>query len=409
MIVMGVALVWIVGTSALLAFIYRKALAHAWAEPVLRAPVLILESDDWGYGPVVQEQRLDQIVELLARFRDSRGSHPVMTLGVILAGPDTERIRADGCRTYHRVTLADPRLTPVRDAMVRGVARGVFALQLHGLEHYWPACLMHAASADEKLRDWLTRGAFPCTEALPSPLQSRWIDASTLPSRPLPIDEVRAAATEEIAAFTEAFDADPEVVVPSTFVWIDAVESAWAKAGARVVVTPGLRNEGRDADGRVVAGEHTYFNAATGPDGVLYVVRDCYFEPSFGHTHQSAIQALQRNTGVGRPTLLEIHRVNFIGEERPTQHTFEEVTRLLDAACTQFPDIRFMSTGQLAQHYRDRSDLIETRIGTRVHFLLRRLANISRLRKLAWATCIILPAWLAYRVTRPAGFHGSHS
>jgi len=32
---------------------------------VLRAPVLILESDDWGYGPVEQAQRLEQIAELL--------------------------------------------------------------------------------------------------------------------------------------------------------------------------------------------------------------------------------------------------------------------------------------------------------------------------------------------------------
>jgi hypothetical protein len=330
-----------------------------------------------------------------------------MTLGVVLAGPDTDRIRADGCRNYHRVTLADPRLMPIRDAMLRGVARRVFALQLHGMEHYWPACLMRAAATDEKLRGWLTRSGFPCTEALPSPLQSRWIDVSSLPSKALPIDEVAGAAAEEIGAFAEMFGAKPEVVVPSTFVWTDAVESAWTNAGARVVVTPGVRNESRDAEGRVVAGERTYFNAATGPHGVLYIVRDCYFEPSFGHTHRSAIQALQRNTRIGRPTLLEIHRANFIEEEQPTQCALEEVARLLDAACVQFSDIQFMDTAELAQHYRDRSDLVETRIGARIHFLLRRLANISRLRKLAWATFIILPAWLAYLITRPVALRGS--
>jgi hypothetical protein len=136
-------------------------------------------------------------------------------------------------------------------------------------------------------------------------------------------------------------------------------------------------------------------------------VRDHYFEPSLGHTHRNAVQALQCNTHVGRPTLLETHRVNFIEEERPTQRAFEEVTLLLDAARAQFPDIQFMDTAELARHYRDRSDLMETRIGTRIHFLLRRLAKISRLRKLAWATFIILPAWLAYLVTRPGALRGS--
>jgi hypothetical protein len=316
-------------------------------------------------------------------------------------------MRAEQCRTYHRVTLADPRLAPVREAMLRGAARRVFALQLHGMEHFWPPCLMRSASTGGRIRQWLTGDAFPSTEELPAPLQSRWIDASDLPSTPLPSREAAAAATEEMRTFASVFGVAPEVVVPATFVWTAAVESAWADAGARVVVTPGRRNESRDAEGRVVAGEHGYFNAAKGPHDVLYIVRDCYFEPSFGHTHRSAIQALQCNTRVGRPTLLEIHRVNFIEEERLTQRAFEEVARLLDAACARFSDIQFMGTAELARHYRDRSELVETRVSARIHFLLRRLANISRLRKLAWATLIILPAWLAYLVTRPVALRGS--
>ena len=402
MMVMGVVLLWLAGACALLAFVYRKAFADAWTEPVMRAPVLILESDDWGYGPLEQARRLDRIAQLLERFRDSRGTLPSMTLGVVLAGPDTDRIHADGCNTYHRVTLADPRLAPVRDAMLRGAARGVFALQLHGMEHYWPACLMQAALVDEKLRDWLTRSGFPCTEALPSPLQSRWIDASTLPSKPLPIDQVAAAAAEEIAAFAEMFGANPEVVVPSTFVWTDAVESAWARAGVRVVVTPGRRNEGRDAEGRIVPGKRTYFNAATGPNGVTYVVRDCYLEPSLGKMHPQTIDALRANTHAGRPTLVEIHRLNFIGDESAMQRALGEVKQLLEGARAAFPALRFMSTAELARHCRDQSVLIERETSTRLHFLIRRLAGVSRLRKLAWATGAAFPAWLAYLATRPS-------
>jgi hypothetical protein len=99
--------------------------------------------------------------------------------------------------------------------------------------------------------------------------------------------------------------------------------------------------------------------------------------------------------------------MNFIGEERSTQLALNEVTRLLAAACTDFPDIRFMDTAKLARHYRDRSDLVVSDIGARVHFLLRRLREISRLRKLAWATGAVVPAWLAYLVTRPWAFRGS--
>ena len=398
------AILWLAVGSALLALTYRRTLSAAWREPVLRAPVLILESDDWGYGPLLQAERLDRMANLLAGFADALGRHPVATLGVVLAGPDTDRIRADGCRAYHRATLAEARLAPVRDAMLRGATQGVFALQLHGMEHYWPACLMHAAAADEAIRDWLTRDGFPCTEALPPPLQSRWIDVTTLPSRALPTDQVTAAACEEVEAFTTTFGVKPEVVVPSTFVWTDTVESAWAGKGIRVVVTSGTHSESRDAQGRIVSSERTYFNAATGPHGVSYVVRDCYLEPSMGHTHQRAMHALRSKSRAGRPTLVEIHRLNFIGEERDLQHAIAEVKRLLEAALTAYPTLRFMSTAELVRHCRDRSALVERRTSTRVHFLIRRLSCVSRLRKLAWVTGAVLPVWLTYILTRPRAF-----
>jgi hypothetical protein len=397
----GVALLWLAGCCALLAFAYRRAMAARWREPVLGAPVLILESDDWGYGPDGQAGALDRIAETLAAFRDRRGRHPVMTLGVVLAGPDTDRMRAEGCRKYHRVTLADPRLAPVREAMTHGVARGVFSLQLHGMEHFWPDCLMRGAATDGPVRAWLSNPGFSSTEELPSELQSRWIDATGLPSKPLPVAEVVAAAGEESRVFATTFGQPPEVVVPPTFIWTEDVESAWAKAGIRVVVTPGKRCESRDREGRPVPVEPEHCNGATGRHGVLYVVRDNYFEPSLGQTHQGALRALTRNTYLGRPTMLEIHRMNFMGEERPVQHALDEVSSLLAAACAQFPDIRFMNTAELARHYRERSDLFASRVGARVHVLLRRLREVSRLRKLAWATGVVLPAWLAYLATAP--------
>jgi hypothetical protein len=275
------------------------------------------------------------------------------------------------------------------------------------MEHFWPDCLMRAAAANRQIRDWLTAPGFPSTEGLPPALQSRWIDATGLPSRPLPVADVIAAAGEECRVFAATFGAPPEVAVPPTFVWTEDVESAWVGAGVRVVVTPGRRCESRDRDGRPVPAGQDHHNGATGRDGVLYMVRDSYFEPALGHTHQGALRALARNTHLGRPTLLEIHRMNFVGDERSAQRALDEVTGLLEAACAEFPDLRFMDTAELARHCRERSDLVASRLGARTHFLLRRLQEISRLRKLAWATGVVLPAWLAYLATAPRTFRRS--
>ena len=160
---------------------------------------MIIESDDWGAGPVeAQAAALNRLVDVLSRHRDQNGRHPVMTLALVLAVPDGRAIRQDG--QYHRRLLDDPLFEPVRQAIERGRAAGVFALQLHGLEHYWPAGLM--ASTDPAVRAWLTAETPGTTEKLPSHLQSRWVDASVLPSRPLDQSTVEAAVRRRCVSFS---------------------------------------------------------------------------------------------------------------------------------------------------------------------------------------------------------------
>ena len=75
---------------------YARDLRRSWREPVLRYPVVIFESDDWGAGPLDQAKALADLREILARFKDRMGRTPVATLGIILATADTQRIRNAG-------------------------------------------------------------------------------------------------------------------------------------------------------------------------------------------------------------------------------------------------------------------------------------------------------------------------
>jgi len=388
-------LLWIVAIGTALAFAFRRQFISAWREPVLAAPVLIVESDDWGYGPPEQATTLRQIANALARHHDHNGHPPVMTLGVVLAGPDTDRIAADECRQYHRLSLAEP----VRTAMIEGARQGVFALQLHGLEHFWPPVLLGAVR-DPVVREWLSSHPFPATEALPAHLQSRWIDASTLPSRALPAQAIDSAVGQEVTAFEEAFGGGPEVVVPPTFVWTPPVERAWSRDGLRVLVTPGRRYGSRDASGKPVQADRGLHNAQLSPSGLTYLVRDDYFEPALGHTAERALAALETKNRVGRPTLLETHRTNFLGEPAKVARSLAELERVLASALARWPRLRFMSSAELARHYLERTALIEQGLLPRVHCFLLRLAQVSRLRKLALASGIALPAALLWAATR---------
>ena len=151
-----VSIVWLLAQVGLL-FVYRHTLAAYWREPVLRYPVLVFESDDWGAGPLEQAQALDALRQILKSHRDQSGHYPVMTLGLILSIADTQAMSTAKNPDYIRITLDHARFGPVLVALHAGIDEGVFAPQLHGLEHYWPPSVIAAARTDRHSRQVNTR------------------------------------------------------------------------------------------------------------------------------------------------------------------------------------------------------------------------------------------------------------
>ncbi len=381
----------------LLVWSFRAEFKAAWREPVLKFPVLVIESDDWGPGTAQHAEALQRLRQVLLRYRDSRGRPALMALGVILALPDTAAIRAARMERYQRLPLTDVRFEPIRRALAQGIADGVFAVQLHGLEHYWPAALMNAAHTDPAVAQWLSADILPETEALPSHLQSRWTDASQLPSVALRDVDISQAVAEETALFKAVFDSPPLVVVPPTFVWSAAVEQAWAARGVRVVVTPGRRYEGRGTDGRPDRAGRDLRNGERSPAGVLYLTRDAYFEPALGHKAERLTAALARNTALGRPTLVESHRFNFV--RAGATEALAELGRALDLALAAYPATRFLAPAELAEAMTQRAaDLIEAGFRTRLRIWLVRLSILPRFWKLARISGLALPLRLVGRL-----------
>ena len=400
MILSNILLVWFIVSGGLLFFYAWRGIFAAWREPVLRRPVLIIESDDWGAGPADQFTAIKQISRVLEKFADNDGRFPVMTLGMILATVDGEKTLSSG--DYYRQQISSSTHEPLLEAIKRGVEAGVFSIQLHGMEHYWPSALLLASKTDKAVMDWLSHAPQIPTEELPSALQSRWVDASILPSRRLDASAVAQAAEEEVNTFQQIFGTVPRVVVPPTFIWTEEVENAWAGAGVAAVITPGNRFESRDESGKPAGKGRAIHNGQSSEiNNIVYLVRDDYFEPSLGHTAVKALDQLSAKTRLGRPTLYETHRFNFLGGEEKKNKSLKELERLLSMALKQFPDLAFLSSTKLATILKTRDpEWLELWSRRRIHIWISRLAEIPRLRKLSWLTGWILPAGLIWALTR---------
>ena len=384
--VAGPLLVLLLWAFVLLAF--AGPLRARWREPVFRHPLLVFESDDWGAGPLAQAEILDAIASALRSFRDRAGRHPVMTLGIVLETPDTERMKRDSLAGYYGRGLEHAQYAPLRNAIKSGAAAGVFASQLHGQAHYWPPTLMAAARTDAKVRTWLETSP-ALTEDLPAPLQSRWIDASRLPSQPLDVHKIAAAIADEAKGHRRLFGTCPEVAVPNTFIWSADVERAWKTAGVDVVITPGRRATGRDAAGGLAEIDRLILTGDVSDAGQCYLVRDVFFEPALGHPVQRLVDGLAERTRQGRACLVETHRFNFLQQfERSLEALRAAIASSLDA----YPDLRFAASIDIARAIR-RGDaaLVEDRLLPRLRAWLTRLHEIPRFRRAALFTGLLIP------------------
>lgn len=391
MLVSLLLMLWLVVSVALLVAMHGRLLHELWCEPMIERPVLIIESDDWGPGPTDDARVLREIARILTGIRDRDGHPAVMTLGVVLGIPDAATILASGGTEYGRRTLAESEFAPVVDAIRDGCAARVFALQRHGLEHFWPRTLLARLREDEGVRAWLGEPLVR-SEALPAAIQSRWVDAARTPSRALPPAEVEHAVREEAELFQRIFGEAPEVAVPNTFVWDEAVERAWAASGVRCVVTPGCRYEQRGEGGGLAPATRRIRNGQRGADGVIYVVRNDYFEPIRGHRAGRVWQAVAMRSAQARPTLLETHRESFIDGPDRVRMALDELESALSGAKARNAELCFMSTADLARHLADpASKLLVRRLPVRIRVWLCRLRAEFGSARLLKVTGLMLP------------------
>jgi len=368
---------------------FARPLVARWREPVFRCPLLVLESDDWGAGPLAQADALRRILELLVTFHDARGRKPAMTLGVILEVPDTDRIARENAVGYHGIGLDDHRFSELRDVVAAGIRAAIFEPQLHGQCHFWPDALMSAAKADRTVREWLTTSGLPRTEQLSPSLQSRWVDAAVLPSQALPTDVIDGAVAAEATAFCVHFGSTPRVAVATTFIWTAAVEAAWRRAGVEVIITPGRRATSRDAAGQPAGFDRSMLTGQISDAEQCYLVRDVYFEPALGHTPERLIAGLATRTDQGRACLVEMHRFNFL--DQPDK-SLEALREAITQALAHFPELRFITPQEVARAIRERdAELVESGTRRRLSVWLRRLAEIPRFARLSRVTGFAFP------------------
>lgn len=130
--------------------------------------------------------------------------------------------------------------------------------------------------------------------------------------------------------------------------WTDDAENIWLSCGIRYV-QGGLIQY---LDGKIKRRQRIHYLGEKSRHNVLYLTRNCNFEPSrFPHhdAWKACLRDIARAFVFRKPAIISSHRVNYIGaidQDNRTKGLFQ-LRKLLFAVRQRWPDIYFLSSPEL--------------------------------------------------------------
>ncbi len=340
--------------------------------------IVVIESDDWGslrmpsravYDYLVRQgfdftnmpyERVDSIAteddltalfQVLNKYKDSYGNHPVFTALSVSANPDFNKIRESGFDRYFYVTLdetlADFSTTSgLKNMWEEGIRHKVFYPQFHGREHLnvplWMRDLKKGNSDNYLAFENGIPGIFErnaMNQGNPYAKAFRYYNKNDL-------DFIVESVKDGLSIFERLWGFKSLSFMAPSYTWNDDVETAAAECGVRYIQTAFYQNKTINGENKVV---YHYFGQKN-IFGQRYLLRNCSFEPTQNNHSDSVIDKCLKEISIAftyhKPATISSHRLNYIG--RIDINNRDKSLRLLDRLLSEilriWPDVVFMNS-----------------------------------------------------------------
>jgi len=344
--------------------------------------IVVIESDDWGnirtpsreiynkflkmgfpvdkdcfckYDSLESENDLINLFEVLSSFKDLKGNSPVITANTIVANPDFDKIKESDFQVYYYELFTEslkryPNHAGVFNLYKEGISNKLFYPQFHGREHVNVNLWMDALRKNDKV----TRLAFdfkslsmPYTPGSGDIQYMKALDFTNLNEK----EDKRIILSDGIYNFEQLFNYVSKSFTATNSTWHSDLNSFLVTKGVLYIqgipfqFEPNLMSKHRYSTIFHYCGQRNQFSQ-------IYLVRNCYFEPSYSSKNDWVDDCLRRiNTAFRwhKPAIISAHRLNFIGSIDPSNS--ERNLRLLKILFAEilhrWPEVEFMTSEQL--------------------------------------------------------------
>lgn len=354
--------------------------ARGWST---KEKYFVIESDDWGAirmpskevydfflsknievhnnnfdrcDALESTEDLECLFEVLKKFKDTTGNHPVFTAYSVVGNPDFKSIEENGRKKYVFESVLEtykqyPQNGDVMTAIRKGIKEGIYVPQYHGREHIHVKRWMEAInSTSEKEQIAFAQKAIISSEIRGSSDiyphdYFKGFDFYSDDEK----QEIENIHLEGLKIFQELYQMESLSFVAQGSVFHDHILEGLSKMGVKLIsgqqlVPNGLKNN------KVVNKQWGQQNQY---DQLIWR-RNCLFEPGRSIEFDWVSKCLEdMNIAFrwGKPAVISAHRQNFTGSVFKENRTksLEKLSLLIQSALKIWPDIKFISTHDLAK------------------------------------------------------------
>lgn len=357
------------------------SLRHVFTHNLLNIPgwrtnrhIVVIESDDWGAirmpskevfnkllsegyrvdknvyesnDSLAREDDLSALFEVLYKYKDKNGNHPIITANCAVANPDFEKIKSDDYQHYYYEPFTET-LKSYKgcehsfELWKQGMTAKVFMPQFHAREHLNVAKWIHdlqTGNADTRnVFEYGVMGLFPQSDY-------RNFYQVALDDSEYQLQPINEIVSEGLDLFEQIFGYKSKTFIAPCYTWKpDLEETLFDKSVVGIQGSLYQRIPGR---------KHIrHFMGSQNNLGQIYTIRNCSFEPTQGLNMYYCLDKMKYAFRWDKPVVISSHRINYIGaiKEENSTANLKQLDKLLHEMFKLWPDIEFMSSDQLVTH-----------------------------------------------------------
>lgn len=345
--------------------------------------LVVIESDDWGsirmpskevyekalkagypvdlnpyerYDSLASEDDIELLFDLLSKYRDINGNHPIVTANAVVANPDFKKIETDNFKNYHYELITEtfqryPKHKNNFSLWMEGKENGIFYPQYHAREHLNVSLFMQA------LRDKKKEALFALQNKMPGSITkgstqtgNNYVEA-TLYNSHQDKDEKLQIYLEGLDLFEQLFGYKSLSIIPTNYTWNREFDKELYAKGVRYI--QGIRKMKEP----IPNDEAIYFPRKQGEvnsAGLFNLVRNVAFEPTVMQHHNQVDRTLMEIAAAFRmrkPAVITSHRINYVGflDESNRDKNLKMLDEIIKKALKKWSDIEFVSSDMLGK------------------------------------------------------------